>query len=363
MSLLCSSRIKQAIQKIRIQKFILFQPSPNNKVNTTNLYHKNSIIYSSNLTKGISLFIQKKLKSKVVAGMTVEAALLIPLFIFFFLHLMGSVEIMRLHGKMVLALWDSGSQLAVYGYAYDKIEGEIHKDYVSTEMIEGENQKDYVSNEIMEDEDLEQESIQKEIGSLLFSHTYVKDKVVKYLGEDYLDSSPLVYGTNGLNFMHSSFMNDDCIDIIVTYQVKPKITIFPTSYLRMVNRCYVRAWTGYDFAQDSIETSTNYVYVTENGTVWHASQTCTYIKLSIRQELTSNLGFNTNKYGEKYEECNICNGLAKGIYVFVTDTGIKYHTIIDCSGIKRSIKQIEWTEHLPYTPCSRCSTLEMKCKN
>lgn len=281
----------------------------------------------------------------MVAGMTVEAALLIPLFIFFFLHLMGSVEIMRLHGKMVLALWDTGSQLAVYGYAYDQIEGEIHKDYLRTEIIG--------------DEDSEQESIQKsiqkEIGSLIFSHTYVKEKVVKYLGMDYLDSSPLAFGTNGLNFIHSSFMKDDCIDIIVTYQVKPKITIFPTSYLRMVNRCYARAWTGYDLEQDSMEKSIQYVYVAENGTVWHASEICTYIKLSIRQELTSNLGLITNKYGEKYEACNICNGLAKGKYVFVTDTGIKYHTIIDCSGIKRSIQQIEWSEHLPYTPCSRCS--------
>ena len=62
--------------------------------------------------KGISLFISKK--EKVPASMTVEAAIVLPLFLFFFLNLMSSIEMIRLHGNLQLALWETGNRMTVY---------------------------------------------------------------------------------------------------------------------------------------------------------------------------------------------------------------------------------------------------------
>ena len=56
---------------------------------------------------------------KVQAGMTVEASIVLPLFLFFFLNLGCAIEMIRLHGNLQLALWQIGSKMAVYGYALD----------------------------------------------------------------------------------------------------------------------------------------------------------------------------------------------------------------------------------------------------
>ena len=51
--------------------------------------------------------------------MTVEASIVLPLFLFFFLNLGCAIEMIRLHGNLQLALWQIGSKMAVYGYALD----------------------------------------------------------------------------------------------------------------------------------------------------------------------------------------------------------------------------------------------------
>ena len=63
--------------------------------------------------EGISLF-TRFLKKRYKSSMTVEASILLPLLLFFFLHLMSVVEMLRLHSKLTFALWESGNQLAVY---------------------------------------------------------------------------------------------------------------------------------------------------------------------------------------------------------------------------------------------------------
>ena len=62
----------------------------------------------------ISLLISGWKQKKLSASMTVEATLLIPLVLFFFLHLMGYIEMLRLHGKMSFALWECGNGLTVF---------------------------------------------------------------------------------------------------------------------------------------------------------------------------------------------------------------------------------------------------------
>ena len=54
--------------------------------------------------------------SRIVHGsMTVEAAVVLPLFFIFFINLSGAIEMIRLHGNISMALWDTGSDLGFYG--------------------------------------------------------------------------------------------------------------------------------------------------------------------------------------------------------------------------------------------------------
>ena len=50
------------------------------------------------------------------AGMTIEACLVLPFFLFAFLNIISIVEIYRLQGNMSAAMHDTAKRMAVYGY-------------------------------------------------------------------------------------------------------------------------------------------------------------------------------------------------------------------------------------------------------
>ena len=65
--------------------------------------------------EGISLFASRKKTVKASGSMTVEAAVVLPLFLFFFLNLGSAMEMIRLHSNLQLALLQVGNRLSVYG--------------------------------------------------------------------------------------------------------------------------------------------------------------------------------------------------------------------------------------------------------
>ena len=50
-------------------------------------------------------------KKQIGAGMTVEACLLLPLFLFFFVNMGCAIEMIRLHGNLQFSLWQLGSRM------------------------------------------------------------------------------------------------------------------------------------------------------------------------------------------------------------------------------------------------------------
>ena len=117
--------------------------------------------------------------ARLAAGMTVEAAVVLPLFLFFFINLGCAMEMIRLHGNLQLALWNTGNKMCVYGY--------ITSGRPDNAQALGEQSSAW--------EDL-------------------KDIV--------LDN-----GTSGLQFWESGFLADhtaatgEIVDIMMTYQVSP----------------------------------------------------------------------------------------------------------------------------------------------
>ena len=63
-------------------------------------------LQTANFIKRISLLILPR--TPVKASMTVETALVLPLFCFFMIHMGSAIEMMRLHGNLEVALWDAG---------------------------------------------------------------------------------------------------------------------------------------------------------------------------------------------------------------------------------------------------------------
>lgn len=267
------------------------------------------------------------------AGMTVEASIVLPLFLFFFLNLSSAIEMIRLHGNLQLALWDIGNRMAVCGYVLPK-EKEIEE---SAEWW-------------------------KQAAGIAFSYLYVKEQIGDFLGKPYLEEAPIVDGINGLQFWESDISTEgDVFEITVTYQISSYCDIAAFRPFRMANRYYGHLWNGYELSTESDENE-DIVYITERGKVYHRDIDCSHIKLSIQETTLQDALKRHNSYGERYQLCDLCgkkeNSTLKkeegATVVWITLDGNGVHYNRNCSGLKRTIREVPLSETAGYLPCSRC---------
>jgi len=249
---------------------------------------------------------------RVQAGMTVEAAIVLPLCLLFLMNMGYAVEMIRLHNNLQFALWDAGGRAAMYG-----CEQEGHG------------------------------------GSVLLTDFYIGNRVRDSLGEDYLDSSPMVNGSDGLRLWETGMSKTgDELNITLTYQVRPLSSLGGFREFRMVNHCCVRLWNGYDVTAD-LKTNT-YVYVADNGVVYHKDRKCTHLQLSVFSIFSGELADARNRWGARYSACEKCAGGQIPDMLYVTEEGNCYHYREDCPGLKRTVTSVELEEAAGYRPCSRC---------
>lgn len=86
----------------------------------------------------------------------------------------------------------------------------------------------------------------------------------------------------------------------------------------------------------------------------HLSKNCSYLKLSIQGVDKDIVGELRNKDGSIYYACDDC-GNRDSSRVFVTDYGNRYHTTLQCSGLKRTIYLVPISQAQGRTPCSKCN--------
>lgn len=261
--------------------------------------------------EGRSPFI--RLLSGVCGGMTVEAALVLPLCLFFLLNLGGAIEMIRLHNNLQLALWDTGGRLALYGC----------------------------------------EQSGSGLSSLL-SAFYVRNRLTDFLGEDYLDGSPLRQGSAGLSLWESGMLEGDMLDIRMTYAVETPFSLGGICSFRMANRYSVHLWNGYELPGETEAEAGTVFYVTENGEVFHRDRDCTHLRLVVRETAAGSLAEERNQWGRRYAACEKCAAGQPPDRFYITPEGNCFHYRADCPGLKRTVYTLTPGEAAGYPPCSRC---------
>lgn len=265
---------------------------------------------------------------EVKGSMTIEAALVFPLFLFLILSLLSAINIICLQSNMTMALRETGLPMSAYGYVFRTIEHNNNLD------------------------------LSGEITNIGFSQIYVAGEIKNYLGKNYLDHSPLTRGSNAMNFSFSSILDsNDVIDLVALYQVEPEFNMLPIPPLRLFSRFYARAWTGYDVEggqSQGAEQEIN-VFITPEGDAYHKYKDCSHLNLTIQGVSGEQITQLYNESGEKYSPCLNCKERITSGKVFITSYGNKYHRSINCSGIKRTIEVIPISKAEGRYPCSRCS--------
>jgi len=245
-------------------------------------------------------------------SLTVEAAVILPLFAAFFSYLLFFFQIMNVQLVVQGALEETAKKIAVLSVK---------------ELEEPGKETDYL--------------------------LMAKGLLCLKLNEEAEILGFVRGGIPGVSLMNSDFGKDG-ICLQADYVIRFPIELFEGQNFQISQSAYYRKWNGCNGTKIKNEVD-ELVYITEYGKVYHVKRSCPYLTLSIRKVLRMQLDNERNKSGERYEECEVC--CEKNNYtsvVYVTDYGDKYHDTMTCSGLKRTIYQKRISDVGGMHACGKC---------
>ena len=183
----------------------------------------------------------------------------------------------------------------------------------------------------------------------------LKSDMTQLIGEERIERSIIEGGTSGISCFRSYiYPGTGEMNITVRYRIIIPIPMFGSPSVEMEERFKLSAWTGYrDDA--TVDEDGRIVYVTDNAAVYHEDYQCSYLQLSIRFVSAGDLEFMRNISGGIYHPCEKCVFGTAMAGVYITESGVRYHNSLNCSGLKRTIHAVEREDVSGLGGCSRCT--------
>lgn len=242
--------------------------------------------------------------------MALEGSLVLPVFLFFMMTILLSIEIVRFQSQVQEALHQVGNKNAFLGYQV-KYLGEINEN--------------------------------------------VSEQVDAYLSNQLEPFFCVQEGRGGVKVKDLSVLDEGKIEYRVSYDVKPFINWIPIGKITINDRFFSHGWIGYtnQMGQGKPGEAETYVYITRTGSKYHLVQDCIYLRIQARAVEYEQLETLRNASGGKYYACTRCRPLDAGI-VYITFEGSSFHGQADCPSLKRTVYMVPLNEVTEYSPCSKC---------
>lgn len=247
---------------------------------------------------------------KAKAGMAFEGSLVFPVFLFFIMTILLSLEVVRFQSQVQEALHQAGNKNAFLEYQVKYLGGT-------------------------------KENVPKQI------KTYLDSQLSPYLC--------IQGGEEGIYLQDLSVLKEGRIEYKISYELKPFINWIPIGKIIINDRFFSHGWIGYvNGSEQEKEGETEiYVYITQTGRKYHLLRECTYLCVEIEAVKYEQIEDLRNFSGGKYYACERCRPLKAGT-VYITSEGRSYHGQADCSSLKRTIYMVPLKEVAEYDPCSKC---------
>ncbi|MGN0482197.1 MAG: hypothetical protein ACI4HI_01465 [Lachnospiraceae bacterium] len=259
-------------------------------------------------------------------SMTLEATLVLPIFVLILFYFLFFFQVIKMEIQVEQALQYTSRTMAVYAGVGD----------------------------VLQEGDADKEKMQQlSKGGKLISKTVAKGMVTAQLKQSGAETKFIKSGVVGLNFSQSD-LSGDYIDLIVRYKLQLPFNFFKKiKTVDVQQRARTHKWTG-DHGLQEAEKEDKIVYITETGSVYHTTKSCKHLDLSIRSVDVKTVEKLRNKDGGKYYACSCCKGSLKSGNVYITDYGTNYHKNRNCSGLKRTVKEIPLSKVGGRRPCKSC---------
>ena len=257
------------------------------------------------------------------ASATVEAAIVMPLFIYAVTAVLYMFQIIMVKQDIDVAAYNTVRTLAKYSYAYNK-------------LVESDREVSALSA----------------YGILLSE-----------LGADYAKEHYIVGGNAGIVLLGSELMSgSDNVSIKVSYAVKNPFDVLGIGIVTISQNYSSQGWTGDAGVAESIKNAEEErtVYITMYGEVYHTREECAYINLSVKEIRSKELSTARNLGGGKYYGCELCmDGKTYKEFpgnVFITEYGDRYHKDGECAGIKRTVIEVPLSYAKERRLCNKCNS-------
>ena len=301
--------------------------------------------------ESVSVRKNKKIKS---ASLTLETAIVLPIFMILTISIIWIIEMINTYARVEYALHETARQIAIMTYPIEYVRN-LPDDLLGEDSnlfaLLGDGTEEEEKGNFFEDYNHEF----SKVTDVLTAETFVRALFIKNYGLANLNNSCIKHKVAGLHFFRSSiFIDDGEVELIVTYTVEPPINIFKVGELKLANKVKIHSWIGYINGDGA---NSEYVYITDEGNVYHTNASCTYLRLSIKTLMRSDVEKQRNANGKKYKECMYCkkaDSHDQSDYIYLTDYGEAYHTRLSCQGLKRTVYKVKKSQVIGMSECSRC---------
>ncbi len=252
------------------------------------------------------------------AGLTVEASVVLPVFLVCMMAVMQLMNVYENADRLAGALTETAEEMAVSAY-------------ITSDAGKGSKGADAAGK--------------------VLTTAYGSSTVRKRAGD--------LGALKSVHFALSALQTKrETICLSCSYKPKPAAGMVQVPWISFLQQAQARAWVGRggsdgkESDEDGEKTEST-VYVTEHGKVYHKDRNCTHIHLSIRMVSKQQALVLRNKYGARYKPCEHC-GKRAGSSVYITTDGDRYHSSRQCSGLKRTVREMKESEVQGMRACSRC---------
>lgn len=274
----------------------------------------------------------KKKRMSIAASITLEASLLLPLFLIFFTVVLSLFEMLRLQNAVEIAMHQKGNEIALVRYEAGMLAD------VGSGLLDKFDQKkergkvlDKVPDGVMD------------VGSGLINAGAAQILVSKYLEPTGILDSPVL--ASDILVLPTS-INDDrgIISIEATFETKPYLDFswigLPNT--RMEARYFGHDWTGFNYEKEEEkeeeEEDDPDVYLANNDSrhCYHKDRNCTYLTRETAMTASvEDMDTKRRKGGGRYRPCSRCAKESGPVYY--TKYGVVYHSDPHCTELFRTI--------------------------
>lgn len=151
--------------------------------------------------------------------------------------------------------------------------------------------------------------------------------------------------------------DDQMITLTVDYDYRLPFSVLGPRSIHQTVRASRRAWVGSSANQENAshkENEEEWVYVGAGSTRYHRSLRCHYLSNDLTAVSFHQVAEKRNANGEKYHACPRCAGSSASGTVYIMPSGRAYHTDPNCSAICSHARAVKKSTVESLGPCHYC---------